>query len=107
MVYNKLVIPKQNPTAAASLISPAPTFLANNAGNEKIANPCLVISITLLCQEVNTIISGSAQNSAAINVMTETTVIRQILILNVFSAVQYPGFRIYNLQQVQYRLKNP
>lgn len=37
MVYNKLVIPKQNPTAAASLISPAPTFLANNAGNEKIA----------------------------------------------------------------------
>ena len=39
MVYNKLVIPKQNPTAAASLISPAPTFLANNAGNEKIANP--------------------------------------------------------------------
>ena len=39
MTYNKLVIPKQNPTAAASLISPAPTFLANNAGNEKIANP--------------------------------------------------------------------
>ena len=75
--------------------------------NEKIANPCLVISNTLLCEEVNTIISGSDQNSAAINVMTETTVIRQILILNVFSAVQYPGFRIYNVQQVQYRLKNP
>ena len=48
MVYNKLVIPKQNPTAAASLISPAPTFLANNAGNEKLQIRQLILTMKKL-----------------------------------------------------------